>query len=204
VCPRPRLVSDDQILAGTARAVTRRGPSRLTLADVAKEVGISAAALVQRFGGKRQLLLAFAAQGPAGNRQLFEAIRRAHPSPLRALLALADCMAMLGSTPEEISNSLAFLQIDLVDPEFHRHALASSTAIHAGIRALVADAARNGELEVDDPGRLAHAVQATMNGSLLNWAIHRKGRLGPWIRRDLATLLGPHRRRPRGRRSSGS
>ena len=57
--PRPRTVSDEHIFVATGLAITRLGPTRLTLADVASEVGLSAAALVQRFGSKRQLLVAF-------------------------------------------------------------------------------------------------------------------------------------------------
>jgi hypothetical protein len=36
-------------------------------------------------------------------------------------------------------------------------------------------------------------VQATLNGSLLNWAVHREGRLADWIRRDLQTLLAGYK-----------
>ena len=190
--PRPRLASDAEILAGALRAITRLGPVKLTLADVAREVGLSPAALVQRFGSKRQLLLALAAQAPEGNDALFQALRDGNPSHLQALLAMADCMAQMGSTPEEISNTLAFLQIDLTDPEFHRLALQSSGAVHAGIRALVRDAVRSGELTRCNAGRLAHALQAAMNGSLLNWAIHRKGSVQSWIRRDIETVLEPY------------
>jgi AcrR family transcriptional regulator len=203
--PRPRLASDADILAGALRAITRLGPSRLTLADVARESGISAAAVVQRFGSKRKLLLAVASQGPEGNASLFEMLRAAHPSHVEALLAMADCMAQLGATPEEISNTLAFLQIDLTDPDFHRLALASSAAVHAGIRALIRDAVKEGELVRCNAVRLAHLLQAAMNGSLLNWAIHREGRLEAWIRRDIETVLAPyrvagkHRRRRRPR-----
>jgi hypothetical protein len=50
MAPRARLASDADILAGALRAITRLGPARLTLADVAEEAGISAAAVVQRFG----------------------------------------------------------------------------------------------------------------------------------------------------------
>jgi AcrR family transcriptional regulator len=192
VTPRPRLASDAEILAGALRAITRLGPVRLTLADVAREVGLSAAALVQRFGSKRQLLLAVAAQGPEGNDALFERLRETNPSPLQALLAMADCMALMGSTPAEISNTLAFLQIDLTDHEFHRLALRSSGAVHAGLRALVKDAVRVGELTRCNADRLAHALQAAMNGSLLNWAIHREGTVQSWIRRDLETVLDPY------------
>src|SRR5215831_8245675 len=107
--PRPRTVSDDQIFAATARAVTRLGPTRLTLADVADEVGLSAAALVQRFGSKRGLLLAFV------------------------------------STPDELANSVAFLQMDLSDPDFRKPALANSKQILAGYAALIRDAIDAGE-----------------------------------------------------------
>src|SRR5262245_42443807 len=172
--PRPRQVSDDEILAAALKTITRLGPKRMTLADIGREVGVSAAALVQRFSSKRRILLALAEMGPGANRELFAGLRQAHPSPVRALLVLADCMAQLGTTPAEIANSLAFLQIDLEDPEFHRHALGSSTAIHDGIRDLVKRAQKAGELEGADPGRLARVLQATLNGSLLNWAIHRE------------------------------
>jgi AcrR family transcriptional regulator len=191
--PRPRQVSDEEILQAALRAIVRKGPGRMTLGDVGQEVGVSAAAIVQRFGSKRRLLLAIAAQGPEANRRMFESLRASHPSPVKALLALADGMGQLGKTPVEIANSLAFLQIDLIDAEFHRHALGSSTSIHEGIRGLVQDAQSSGQLVRTDATRLAWAIQSAMNGSLLNWAIHREGELAAWIRRDLETVLRPYR-----------
>ena len=61
-------VSNDEIFAAAQRAMTRRGPHELTLADVAAEAGVSAGRLVQRFGSKRALLLALAERfaGSAG------------------------------------------------------------------------------------------------------------------------------------------
>src|SRR5262245_66089231 len=100
-------------------------------------------------------------------------------------------MVLLGSTPREIAHHLAFLQIDLTEPDFHRHALAGSAGMRAGIRGLIKEAIAAGELRPCDPSRLASAVEATLNGSLLSWAIHRKGTLTAWIRRDLGSLLGP-------------
>ena len=52
---------------------------------------------------------------------------------------------------------------------------------------------RAGELARCNADRLAHALQAAMNGSLLNWAIHRQGTVQSWIRRDLETVLAPTR-----------
>lgn len=192
--PRPRQASDEQILQAVFRAMTRLGPARLTLADVAGEAGISAAALVQRFGSKRALLLAAAADAAGGSDYIFPGLRARHRSPVAALLGMADCMTLMGSRPEAIANTLAFLQIDLTDPDFHRHALAASRGIHAGLRALVKDAIAAGELRRCDPGRLASALQATMNGSMLNWAVHREGAMVAWIRKDLRTVLAPYRK----------
>jgi hypothetical protein len=54
-----------------------------------------------------------------------------------------------------------------------------------------------GELRRGDPDRLASAIQATLNGSLLNWAVHREGALVDWIGRDVRTLLAGYRARRR-------
>jgi AcrR family transcriptional regulator len=191
--PRPRQASDEDILKAVFRAMTRFGPARLTLAEVAKEAGISAAAVVQRFGSKRSLLLAAAADAAGGGDYIFPDLRARHRSHVAALLGMAECMTLMGSTPEAIANTLAFLQIDLTDPDFHRHALAASRGMHDGLRALVRDAIKAGELRRCDAGRLASALQATMNGSILNWAVHREGDVVTWIRRDLKTVLEPYR-----------
>ena len=58
--PRPRKVSDDDVLAATHRAMARLGPGELTLAQIATEAGVTAGALAQRFGSKRALLLTLA------------------------------------------------------------------------------------------------------------------------------------------------
>lgn len=191
--PRPRQASDEDILKAAFRAIARLGPARLTLADVAREAGVSAAALVQRFGSKRDLLLAAAADAAGGSDYIFPGLRARHRSPVAALLGMAECMTLMGTTPGAVANTLAFLQLDLADPDFHGHALAGSSRMHDGLRALVSDGIKAGELRRCDARRLAWALQATMNGSLLNWAIHRDGDLAGWIRRDLQTVLEPHR-----------
>ena len=151
--PRPRQASDEDILKAAFRAIARLGPAKLTLADVAGEAGLSAAALV----------------------------------------GLAECMALLGTTPSAIANNLSFFHLDVGDADFHRHALTASQGMHAGIKALVRDAMATGELERCDPDRLASALQATLNGSLLNWTVHRQGGLVDWIRRDVRTVVAPFR-----------
>jgi AcrR family transcriptional regulator len=197
--PRPRETTDEQLLAATYRVVSRLGPN-LTLADVAKEAGVSPATLMQRFGSKRGLLLAFTASGPQMLGDEFTRIRAKHRSPLAAVFGLADCVAAMAHTPETLSNSLAFLQMDLVDPDFHKHALAHSRGMVAGIRHLLDEAVAAGELQRCDTARLARAVQGLIGGSLLQWAIDREGKAADRLREDLDSLLKPRHCPPRERR----
>jgi AcrR family transcriptional regulator len=198
--PRLKTASDAEILEAAIRAISRIGPARLTLAHVAAESGLAPATLVQRFGSKRGLLLAVSRHGAEQSRTGFERARAADASPLAALVeALVDASRWFAS-PEALANHLAFLQMDLTDPEFRALAVRASDEIRAGIRALLDDAVAVGELAVHGTARLAAAVQATHDGSLLTWAIHRDGPLTDWLRRDLETLLAPYRpRRPQSR-----
>ena len=65
---RPQKVTDEEIFAAVQRAMTRRGPHELTLADIAGEAGVTPGRLVQRFGSKRALLIALSERfaGSAG------------------------------------------------------------------------------------------------------------------------------------------
>jgi AcrR family transcriptional regulator len=193
MCPRPRVTTDEAILEATARAISRFGPARLTLAHVAAEVGVAPATLLQRFGSKRGLLLALARQASAATGEQYAALRAAHPSPLAALFAVADCMAGMAPTPEALANHLAFLHIDLTDPEFHQLALEQAHAGRGELRAILDAAVKAGELAPCDTARLARAVQVTLGGGLIAWAIEREGTAAEWLRDDLEMLLQPYR-----------
>jgi AcrR family transcriptional regulator len=190
--PRPRSTSDADILSATRRAVTRVGPKHLTLADVAREAGVSPATLVQRFGSKRKLLLALVATGSSEiEAEWARILSLAERSPLEALYAYAECMAGLAPNPDVLANQLSFLQMDLVDPEFHRHALAQARHTLEFLRKTLDEAVGKGELAPCDTARLSRAVQATVGGSLMQWAIDREGKLRRRLREDLETLLRP-------------
>ena len=195
--PRPRTKDDAAILAAAGLIISRLGPAKFTLADIAREVGLSAATLVQRFGSKRGLMLALAESARDSVEACFAAVRSAHPSPLDALVAAATEMTNYVQSPEEMANHLAFLQTDLSDPAFYAVMLQNSLRIEAGYRALLDDAVAAGELRACDTKRLARAVGAMSGGSLIGWAVYRRGTALAWVRADLATLLDPYRSTPR-------
>ncbi|HVH57872.1 MAG TPA: TetR/AcrR family transcriptional regulator [Vicinamibacterales bacterium] len=188
--PRPRTASDEDLLNATYRVVMRLGP-HLTLTDVAKEAGVSAATLVQRFGSKRGLLLKFAALGGTGTDEEFAAIRQAHPDPLDATREVVRCYARMAPTPAAVSNGLAFLQVDLSDPEFHRFALAQARARLLELKKLLDAAVKAGRLARCDTTRLASALDAVIRGAMVAWAVLRKGTAEQVMIEAVETLLEP-------------
>ena len=192
--PRPRETSDEEILAATARVMQRRSPTQLTLADVAKEAGVVPATLIQRFGTKSGLLLALCSTAPGSVPQQFAAARAKHKSPLKTLIELyAECTAF-APTPEAMANGLAYLQIDLIDPDFYAITLAQFRAIREETRKLLDDAVAARELRKCDTAELARLIQHVNGGAMLSWAVYRQGSVAAWVRRDLKALLRPYRR----------
>ncbi len=76
-------------------------------------------------------------------------------------------MAGLAPTSDVLANHLSFLQMDLVDPEFHRHALALAREMLLFLHETLDEAVAKGELTPCDTTRLARAVQAIVGGSLM-------------------------------------
>ncbi|MFD7261716.1 TetR/AcrR family transcriptional regulator [Streptomyces sp. NPDC059874] len=193
---RPRGIDDAAILHAAVGVMGRTGPARLTLAAVAKEVGLVPATLSQRFGSKRGMLLAVAERGAEEVGRLHAHVRAQHPSPLDALAALTAAVWGGVVTPEEFANHLAFLCADLADPEFHRLALASEQAQQAAVRALLEEAVAAGELRPDtDTALLTRSVQQATTGAGVLWAVDREGTLTGRRLDALEVTLHPYRQK---------
>jgi AcrR family transcriptional regulator len=188
--PRPRKASDQDVFAATQRVMMRVGPGELTLAEIAREAGVTAGALVQRFGSKRDLLLALMATWSGSVAEEFAQFRSAYDSPLEALYGYGECLAQMGGTPAEFAHHLSYLQLDLTDPAFHRHVKRQAVARREELQRLLDDAVAAGELSPDvDTRLLARQVEVTMNGSLWTWVFHQEGTATRWMREDLGALL---------------
>ncbi|MFJ3231233.1 TetR/AcrR family transcriptional regulator [Streptomyces sp. NPDC086787] len=190
---RPRGVADTVILRAAAQVMGRVGPAGLTLAAVAREVGLVPGTLVQRFGSKRGLLLALADQSAEDASELAGRVRQASDTALDALTALTVESVDAMTTPESFANHLAFLCMDLADPQLHERALAVHHAQTRAIEALLAEAVGAGELRAGtDVAALARTVRAITAGAGLTWALEREGSLGQCLRRELDAVLSPH------------
>jgi AcrR family transcriptional regulator len=195
VSPRPRKVSDEQVFAAAHRATNRLAPSELTLAEIAAEAGVTAGALAQRFGSKRELLLALARAAAASTGDFIGQLKASHRSPLAAVRAYAECMGQLAQSPAALARNLAYLQIDLADPDFREQLAVQAKATRAGLVDLLTAAVAAGELRRGtDVASLARTVEAMVSGSLMTWAFYSEGPAERWIRDDVNAVLAPHLR----------
>ncbi|HEY5397874.1 MAG TPA: TetR family transcriptional regulator [Trebonia sp.] len=192
---RPRGIDDAAILRATVTVIGRVGPVGLTLAAVASEVGLVPGTLVQRFGSKRGLLLALADWAAKDADALLARVRAEHETALAALAALIVAPTRSMATPEAFANHLAFLCIDLTDPDFRRPALAIHQAQGRAVEALLTEALLAGDLRPGtDVADLGRSVQAIASGVGLVWALERQGSLEQRLRQALDSVLSPHLR----------
>jgi AcrR family transcriptional regulator len=191
--PRLRKVEDADIFAAMVRVMMRVGPADLTLSAIAKEAGITAGALVQRFGSKRELMLAHARYAAATLDTGFGTPGKPTKSALSSLYGCAEDYGKLAQSPQAALRNLAYLQRDLADPALRSNLLRLHRAARAYYEQLVADAIRTGELRAEtDVRRLARTIEVTLVGSLLAWTMYRQGSASTWLTEDLKAVLGPH------------
>ena len=190
---RPRKVEDDAVFMAAHRVMQRLGPGELTLNDIAGEAGLTAGALVQRFGSKRDLLLALAERFSGGTAEIFAGLRQGRRSPLAMVRAYCDGMADMASSPAALARNFAYLQIDLTDPDFRKHIEKSARATRSELQQLVREAIAAKELvPTTNAKELARTIEAVVGGSMLSWAFYREGTAQKWMRHDLDAVLKPY------------
>lgn len=187
---RRKKVADPAIFEAIVRVMMRSGPDELTLSAIASEAGLTAGALVQRFGSKRELMLAHARfvadTGDVG----LELAPHGRGSALKSLRKIADQFAQLATSPDAALRNLAYLQRDLTDPALYEHLRKMNCMARRHYEQLIGKAMAQGELRADTQvARLARTVEVTLIGSFLTWIIYREGSATKWIRRDLAAVL---------------
>jgi AcrR family transcriptional regulator len=192
--PRRRKAEDADVFAAMVRVMLRLGPAELTLGAIAAEAGVTAGALVQRFGSKRELLHAHARYAAASGDIGFGTPRTARTSsPLRTLRAVTAAYAKLAESPRAALRNLAYLQNDLADPVLRRHLLRLNRATRVRYEQLLAEAIAAGELRAEtDVRALARMIEVTLGGSFLAWTIYREGPAAKHLRADLDATLRPY------------
>src|SRR5690242_11281537 len=115
--PRPRTLSDEQLLSMVLDVIQSEGPDAATFAAVAKASGLSGSTLVQRFATKAGMLRA--ALLHAWDRLDAETARLAETLPKTAEGAIALLTGLsqdYGDNPVSYAEGLLLLREDFRDP----------------------------------------------------------------------------------------
>jgi AcrR family transcriptional regulator len=157
---RPLSVTDDQIIDATERVFAKHGAQGLTVSEVAREVGLSRAAITLRFAGvdalKRHLLKRVA-------QQFEERLATIQLEPGAAgLLAIADMLGSMLKGRENLSNFWLRYNSNISDPLYR--AMEENRGMV--LRELVLSAMPETRI---DKSEAVDLFMAQMTGSILNW-----------------------------------
>ncbi len=183
--PRRKSISDEEILDRALPIMTRDGPGGFTLADLAKEVGVAPATLLQRFGDKRSLI----ERAFARDNERFVAWIDGLPEGVGADVVIgvySDATKLFGESPS-LADHLLWLREDIRDPMMNRLALERFRVFRAAI------------VKRLPPMRLpastvARLLDAQFHGAVVQWALEPRGRLADFVTRSLKDwfrLCGP-------------
>jgi AcrR family transcriptional regulator len=187
---RPRVMTDDAIYMAGLEVLAEVGSERLTLARMAGVLGVTPAAVRQRFGSKRGLLVEMARRRADQTERRFAEARMAHGSPLEALQAAFVAELDQISEPKQLANAMS-AYTDNVDNDEMRAAFATELAVmERHVTELLALAVEEGEVRGPVTAELVSSVLAAVEGTMLIWALVPRGDLKERIRRAVEMALG--------------
>ncbi|PRY01993.1 TetR/AcrR family transcriptional regulator [Allonocardiopsis opalescens] len=196
---RPRTISDERLLAAVASAVGRVGVARLTLAEIARDAGVTTGALVQRFGSKRELLLAHARSASVWSPLEARAAFATAPDPVEGIVRAVVLSVDADRSPQEFANHLGWLGLELADDEFRELLARQGERVREQLAEFLREAAEQGRLRLggeDEVLELAELLDTVRHGAQISWAVAREGRVAETVRRRLETVLAPYRTPP--------
>lgn len=179
--PRPKLHSDEVILDATRVVLKRRGLSDFTLNDVANEVGISRAALIQRFQN-RDTLLMFAMERSVEVTRKFLKELPVIVGPQGVWSLLQSLCEVLGAGDSyEVHVLIAWYETQ--DPTLKALAQRRYYLVEAAICARLSDDSPHSSPMV------ASLLQSIIGGATMQWVINRENRLDDYVLERLQIAL---------------
>jgi AcrR family transcriptional regulator len=151
----------DAILRAASQLFRERGFADTGMRDIADAADLSAANLYHYFDGKHDLL--FYCQDRALDRMLeaVAAARRASASAPERLQSV--CAAHMRTLLDDIEGATAHLQIESLPPALRSTIVKKRDRYEQGLRRLIADGIRAGELVDTHPAIVARAILGAMN-----------------------------------------
>lgn len=181
--PRPRKLSDEDLLDAVGALLQREGPAGLTFAAASVATGLSPATLVQRYGSREALLRAALLRMWDGlDAATAEADLRQPVDPPGAVALLVRLSAGYGDAGEAGLEGLLLLREDFRDPALRARGVTwGETLARALGRRLTAEPAAQ--------LRLGRLMAAQWQGAVYWWGFAQAGTLRSHLRRELRDWL---------------
>lgn len=192
---RPRLISDQSILAEAYDLLMERGPGDLTFESLGARVGLVPAALVRRFKNKQQLLLQVDRYGlERTNGKVQEAMDQSS-SPVDAIIAQFTTELAFASSLERFANGQEFLLMDLRNTDMYKNYRVSFEHRHQQIIELLQEAQAKGDLtDISDMPELARHLEMLVHGAGHVWAMTQDGPIEEYIRHHVEFALASYKK----------
>jgi len=180
--PRPKTLSDADVLAAATRLLHEGGPEALTFASLARDSGLSASTLVQRFKSKPRLVQAALLHAWDRLDAKTAALAAEAPkSPTGALQILVALSRDYGGI-ESYAEGLLILREDLRDPVLRARGAVWKRELSRALDACFA------EVPGAPPG--TGMIMATQwQGSLLWWSFDPQGAVEDFVEESLKRLV---------------
>lgn len=178
--PRRKSISDDDILDHALPIMVAAGPAGFTLADLAKEVGIAPATLLQRFGDKQTLIERVFAR----DNERFVVWLKTLPDGVGADVVIriySDATNLFGDDPS-MADHLLWLREDIRDPALNRLARHRFKLFRKEI------VKRLPPLPIP-ANRAARLLDAQYHGAVVQWALEPRGKLSDFVTRSLKDVF---------------
>jgi AcrR family transcriptional regulator len=180
--PRPRTLSDEQLLDMVLGLIHAEGPDAASFGAVAKISGLSGSTLVQRFGTKAAMLRACLLR--AWDRLDMETarlIQSVPTTPAGAIDLLAGLSKDYGDDATSYAEGLLLLREDLRDPALRARGAAWGKTLAAAL-----DRCLHAEGTQRPLGRL---TLSQWQGCLLWWGFEPHGSIEHYVRGELKQFL---------------
>lgn len=192
---RPRLVSDQAIIAAAYDLLMESGAGGLTFEALASRVGLVPAALVRRFKTKQELVLQVDRYALERTNSKVEEAMNKTSSPIEAIIAQFTTELGFASTLERFANGQEFLLMDFRHKALYDNYKVSFLHRHNQIAELLEKAQTEGELEgIGDMFELARQLGMLLHGAGHVWAMTQEGPIEVYIRHHVLLALKPYRK----------
>lgn len=176
--PRPKLKSDTEVLDAAARVLKRRGPIAFTLNDVAQEVGLARATLIQRFLNRETLLQRLMAR----NLEQLQQALAAMPLQTGQVGLQAFLQNLIQGMAQDYSFSINVLivwyeaQNPILREIAHQRNLLVQTAIQQ-------------RLPAQAPPETAKLLHAVIAGACMQWMLSQEGTVQDYVQNQVFCAL---------------